>query len=101
MRETQPEVLPATSTTLVSSVCSPWPVTVTVPDVAIDDAGDAVELLLDARHAGAGRASVPLTVTSSESARQPRGGTVVSSSGRIVSIRTTCVVQPVTWPRRR
>ncbi len=54
MRETQPVVLPATSTTRVSSVCSPVPVTVAMPVSPFTTAGDAVDHVLDARHAGAG-----------------------------------------------
>ena len=55
----QSEALPAMSSTRVSSVCVPSAV---IETAGGGDDGAAVELVLDPLHAGAGVASVPVTV---------------------------------------
>ena len=73
MRGTQPVVLPATSTTRVSRVCSPAPLTVAVVVLPLTSTGSPPSILYSTR-ATPEVASVPCTVTSSEGAVEPRGG---------------------------
>ena len=100
MRGTQPVVLPATSTTRVSSVCSPAPVTVAVVVLPLTGTGAPPSILYSTR-ATPEVASVPCTVTSRKVRFSHAEETVVLSVGRTVSMRTDWIFQDDCGRRRR